>query len=142
MNLNIWNFCFKANFWIFPRFVDVVKVASADFPFPFYVQIDKMVSFLSPLIILEYLPDPYIFGLQRPSIWRPIMFSGQQNLKFCENDIESVNLTLIYFYRPNAPRRSESLASMEPVMVLPSVKPSRRWKSHSTLSTTVISAER
>merc|ERR1711862_425036 len=33
---------------------------------------------------------------------------------------------------PNAPRRSESLASMEPVMVLPSVKPSRRWKSHSS----------
>merc|ERR1711971_869347 len=40
----------------------------------------------------------------------------------------------------NAPRRSELLVNMEPVMVLPSVKPSKRWKSPSTLSTSAHSA--
>merc|ERR1711935_372310 len=42
----------------------------------------------------------------------------------------------------NALRRSELLVNMEPVMVLPSVKPSKRWKSPNTLSTSAHSAER
>jgi large subunit ribosomal protein L37Ae len=33
---------FQSKFLNFPRSLDVVKVASADFPFPLYVQIDKM----------------------------------------------------------------------------------------------------
>ena len=46
------------------------------------------------------------------------------------------------FYRPSAPRRSELSVNMEPVTVLHSVNPSRRWKSHSTPSTIALSAER
>merc|ERR1711971_1346479 len=42
----------------------------------------------------------------------------------------------------NEPRRSELLVNMEPVMVLPSVNPSKRWKSLSTQSIFAHSAAR
>ena len=53
-----------------------------------------------------------------------------------------LKFSLVIFSRLNAPRRSESSVNMEPVMVLPSVKPSKRWKSPSTPSTSAHSAAR
>ena len=44
--------------------------------------------------------------------------------------------------RPSEQRRSESSVNMAPVMVHPSEKPSKRWKSHSTLNICALSVER
>ena len=53
-----------------------------------------------------------------------------------------LKFSLVKFSRLNAPRRSELLVNMEPVMVLPSVNPSKRWKSLSTQSISAHSAAR
>ena len=49
---------------------------------------------------------------------------------------------LIQYFWPNVPRKSELWASTEPVMVPPSVRPSRRWKSPNTPNTCAPSVER
>lgn len=81
---------------------------------------------------------------QNPNDW-PILRLWNICLHFlssCQKHFPSLQLNKIFFQRPNAPRRSEWQASMEPVMVLLFVRPSRRWRSPSTPSTSALSAAR